>query len=433
MKYFCVGIKGSGMSTLAQILSDLGHTVAGYDDNKNHTFTEEGLIKRNIPIYYNQEHPIDKEMIVTYSKAFSLSHPELVFLKQEGLEFVEYNELLGRLTREFETIGVSGTHGKTTTSTMITDILKDKGVNYFIGDGSGYAKRDNKLFVIESCEFKRHFLSYNPYLAIVTNIELEHTECYAGLEDIIETFNKFINKAKIVVACGDDKNVLKLKTSNKIYYYGFKTNNDIYATNITMNTTGSDFDVFYNQNFLGHFHMPLVGNHMILNALASILVGLLYNVDLTTIKNTLNNFATPKRRFKETIVGDNIMIDDYAHHPTEILKTIEAARIKYPNKKIVAIFKPNTYSRTLALKDDFIRVLSTADVAYITPIDCNREKQSDYPDISSEDLVSKIPNGHLLNDNDITSLTKYHDSVLVFMSCANIYTLEDKYKELVSK
>ena len=433
MKYFCVGIKGSGMSTLAQILSDLGHTVAGYDDNKNHTFTEEGLIKRNIPIYYDQEHPIDKEMIVTYSKAFSLSPPELVFLKQEGLEFVEYNELLGRLTREFETIGVSGTHGKTTTSTMITDILKDKGVNYFIGDGSGYAKRDNKLFVIESCEFKRHFLSYNPYLAIVTNIELEHTECYAGLEDIIETFNKFINKAKIVVACGDDKNVLKLKTANKIYYYGFKTNNDIYATNITMNVAGSDFDVFYNQNFLGHFHMPLVGNHMILNALASILVGLLYNVDLITIKNTLNNFATPKRRFKETIVGDNIMIDDYAHHPTEILKTIEAARIKYPDKKIVAIFKPNTYSRTLALKDDFIKVLSTANEAYITPIDCNREKQSDYPNISSEDLVSKIPNGHLLNDRDITALTKYHDSVLVFMSCANIYTLEDKYKELVSK
>lgn len=433
MKYFCVGIKGSGMSTLAQILSDLGHTVAGYDDNKNHTFTEEGLIKRNIPIYYDQEHPIDKEMIVTYSKAFSLSHPELVFLKQEGLEFVEYNELLGRLTQEFETIGVSGTHGKTTTSTMITDILKDKGVNYFIGDGSGYAKRDNKLFVIESCEFKRHFLSYNPYLAIVTNIELEHTECYAGLEDIIETFNKFINKAKIVVACGDDKNVLKLKTANKIYYYGFKTNNDIYATNITMNVAGSDFDVFYNQNFLGHFHMPLVGNHMILNALASILVGLLYNVDLITIKNTLNNFATPKRRFKETIVGDNIMIDDYAHHPTEILKTIEAARIKYPDKKIVAIFKPNTYSRTLALKDDFIKVLSTANEAYITPIDCNREKQSDYPNISSEDLVSKIPNGHLLNDRDIAVLTKYHDSVLVFMSCANIYTLEDKYKELVSK
>ena len=433
MKYFCVGIKGSGMSTLAQILSDLGHTVAGYDDNKNHTFTEEGLIKRNIPIYYEQTHPIDKEMIVTYSKAFSLNHPELVFLKNAGLEFVEYNELLGMLTREFETIGISGTHGKTTTSTMITDILKDKGVNYFIGDGSGYAKRDNKLFVIESCEFKRHFLSYSPYLAVVTNIELEHTECYSGIEDIIETFNKFVNKAKIVVACGDDINVCKLKTNNKVYHYGFKTNNDIYATNIIMNEAGSDFDVFYNKNFLGHFHMPLVGKHMILNALCSILVGILYNVNLLTIKDALSNFTTPKRRFKETKVGDNIIIDDYAHHPTEILKTIEAARIKYPTKKIVAIFKPNTYSRTLALKDDFIKVLSMADETYITPIDCNREKQSDYPNISSDDLVSKIPNGHLLAKDDITPLTKYHDTVLVFMSCANIYTLEDKYKETICK
>ena len=200
-----------------------------------------------------------------------------------------------------------------------------------------------------------------------------------------------------------------------------------------MNELGSDFDVFYNKNFWGHFHMPLVGKHMILNALCSILVGLLYNVDLTTIKDTLSNFTTPKRRFKDTKVADNIMIDDYAHHPTEILKTIEAARIKYPDKKIIAIFKPNTYSRTLALKDDFIKVLSTADETYITPIDCNREKKEDYPNISSEDLVSKIPNGHLLINDDITPLTKYHNAVLVFMSCANIYSLEDKYKEVILK
>ena len=387
MKYFCVGIKGSGMSTLAQILSDLGHTVAGYDDNKNHTFTEEGLIKRNIPIYYNQEHPIDKEMIVTYSKAFSLSHPELVFLKNEGLEFVEYNELLGRLTQEFETIGVSGTHGKTTTSTMITDVLKDKGVNYFIGDGSGYARRDNKLFVIESCEFKRHFLSYSPYLAVITNIELEHTECYSGIEDIIATFNKFANKAKIVVACGDDGNIQKLKTTSKVYHYGFKTNNDIYATNITMNALGSDFDVFYNRNFFGHFHMPLVGKHMILNALCSILVGLLYNVDLTTIKDTLSNFTTPKRRFKDTKVADNIMIDDYAHHPTEINATLTAAK-EYPHKEIWCIFQPHTYTRTKALFPEFVDALTHADHVILADIYAARE--TDTMGMSSEMIAEEL-------------------------------------------
>ena len=132
MKYFCVGIKGSGMSTLAQILSDLGHTVAGYDDNKNHTFTEEGLIKRNIPIYYEQTHPIDKEMIVTYSKAFSLNHPELVFLKNAGLKFVEYNELLGMLTREFETIGISGTHGKITILLVMVLVMLKGIINYLL-------------------------------------------------------------------------------------------------------------------------------------------------------------------------------------------------------------------------------------------------------------------------------------------------------------
>ena len=228
MKYFCVGIKGSGMSTLAQILCDLGNRVSGYDDNKNHTFTEEGLIKRNIKIFYEVGHPIDKDTIVTYSKAFSLEHPELVYLKSLGLKFISYNELLGDLTRKFQTICVCGTHGKTTTSTMISDILKTNiGTNYFIGDGSGYADPKNKLFVIESCEFQRHFLSYHPYIGVVTNIELEHTECYKDINDIIKTFNIFLDKASLVVACGDDTNIRKLNLKSKVYYYGLGTSNDL--------------------------------------------------------------------------------------------------------------------------------------------------------------------------------------------------------------
>ena len=431
MKYFCVGIKGSGMSTLAQILSDLGHTVAGYDDNKNHTFTEEGLIKRNIPIFYEPGHFVDKDTIVTYSKAFSLNHKELVYLKSLGLKFIAYNDLLGELTKEFQTISVCGTHGKTTTSTMISDILKTNiGTNYFIGDGSGYASLNNKLFVIESCEFQRHFLSYHPYIGVVTNIELEHTECYKDIDDIIKTFNIFLDKASIVVACGDDSNIRKLNLKKKVYYYGLKTNNDLYATNVMMNEDGSFFDVYYHKNFIGRFSIPLTGIQMILDSLASIMVGILYEEDYLSIKKTLANFETPKRRFKESKVGSNILIDDYAHHPTEIEKTIAAARLKYPNKKIVAIFKPNTYSRTKDLCSWFKRSLETADEVYVTPIACNRENQIDYPGVTSEIIIKDLKNAQILNEDNITPLLKYEDSVLVFMSCANISSLEDKYKKM---
>ena len=155
MKYYCIGIKGSGMSTLAQILYDLGNEVIGYDDVKDYKFTQEGIDKRNIKIYYDSNHELDKDIIVTYSKAFSEDHKEIKRVKELGLQMKEYNELLGDLSKMFETIAVSGTHGKTTTSTMIAHILKDTtGCNYFIGDGSGYASKENNNFILESCEFK---------------------------------------------------------------------------------------------------------------------------------------------------------------------------------------------------------------------------------------------------------------------------------------
>ena len=161
MKYYCIGIKGSGMATLAEILFDLGNDVSGYDDYKEYKFTQEGIDKRGIKIYYDTNHDIDKDTIVTYSKAFSMDHPEIKRVKQLGLKIIEYNELLGHLSAEFKTIRVSGTHGKTTTSTMISTVLKQtKGCNYFIGDGTGFADDKNKLFVLESCEYKKHFLSF---------------------------------------------------------------------------------------------------------------------------------------------------------------------------------------------------------------------------------------------------------------------------------
>ena len=432
MKYYCIGIKGSGMATLAEILFDLGHEVSGYDDYKEHKFTQEGLDKRGIKIYYDSTHDIPKDTIVTYSKAFSVDHPEIKRVKNLGLKIIAYNELLGKLSSEFKTIGVSGTHGKTTTSTMISHVLGEtKGCNYFIGDGSGFADRKNELFTLESCEFNRHFLAYHPYYAIVTNIELEHTECYKDIDEIIKTFEEFANKAHYVIACGDDKNVRKMNLKNNVTYYGFDDCNDVVCKNVTLDENGSKFDVYIKGKLYGHFDIPLFGNHMILNALACITVCNMEGVDKEKIHTLLHTFKNAKRRFKEKKFGSVVTIDDYAHHPTEIKVTIQSARQKYPNKEIVAVFLPNTYSRTKALMSDFISALKTADKAYVMDIHCDRERKEDYPGVSSDEIIKNVPNAEKISLDTVDKLLKHKNAAICFMSCTNIYELLDKYEALL--
>ena len=180
------------MSTLAQILFDLGNDVSGYDDAQAYKFTQKGLEERGIEIFYDHEHPIDSDTIVTYSVAFSEDHPELVRVRNLGLKVKKYNELMGDVISMFKTIGVSGTHGKTTTSSIVRHILEESvGCNYFIGAGDGYASLDNDYFVVESDEFNRHFTAYHPTYAIITNIEREHMECYKDIDDIRNTFEIF--------------------------------------------------------------------------------------------------------------------------------------------------------------------------------------------------------------------------------------------------
>ncbi len=432
MKYYCIGIKGAGMSTLANILSDLGNDVSGYDDTVKYKFTEEGLDKRGIKIYH-EPHPIDSDTIVTYSKAFSIDHPEIKRVRELGLTMRDYNQVVGDVTAMFETIGISGTHGKTTTSLLISDILKNTvGCNYFVGDGTGYADKKNKLFVIESDEFNKHFLAYHPTIAVITNIELDHTECYpGGLEEIKDTFKKFGNKAEQVVACGDDSNIRDIKFDKDVIYYGFNDNNNVVAKNVKLTNKGSEFDVYINNELFDSYELPLFGKHMVLNALASIIIANRYNINKEDIKKYISGFKGAKRRFKEEDINGYIIIDDYAHHPTEIEVTIAAAKQKYPDKEIVAVFLPNTYSRTEALMDDFVKALSKADKAYIMDIYCDRERQSDYPSVNSDALIKRIKNSEKISIDTVDKLLKHKGSVICFMSCTNIYLILDEFKKRI--
>ncbi len=433
MKYYCIGIKGTGMSTLAQILHDLGNEVSGYDDAKGHKFTQDGLEKRNIPIYYDHNHPIDKDTIVTYSVAFKEDHEEMKRVRNLGLTIKKYSELMGDVINLFETIGVSGTHGKTTTSSLIRHLLEETlGCNYFIGAGDGYANKNNKYFVVESDEFNRHFTDYHPTYSIITNIEAEHLECYKDINDIRNAFEIFANQTKkLVVANGDNEEVKKINYKTNVKFYGFKEDNDIVIKNMELLETGSVFDLYIDNKLFGHFDIPLYGKHMVANAAAAITIAKELGLSKEQIHKLLETFHNAKRRFAETKIGNCVIIDDYAHHPTEIKVTLEAVKQKYPNKRLVVVFAPNTYSRTKDFKEEFIEAFRIADKTYLTEIDCNRERQEDYPGITSHIIVDNLKNGDMISVDTINKLENEKDSVVCFMSCAYVDKLIDSFKNLI--
>jgi len=430
MKYYCLGIKGTGMSTLAQILSDLGNEVIGYDDVTDYKFTEDGLRERGIPIYHDSSNAIDEDCIVTYSVALPLTHPELVRMREEGKTIRKYNEVVGAITAMFETISVSGTHGKTTTSALLKHLFCDTiGTNWFVGAGDGHVSRKERLFVIESDEFNKHFLTYHPYYAIITNIEREHMECYKDLEDIIDTFSLFADHTeKLVIACGDNENTRRLKTHTPVTYYGFSEDNDHVIRNAVFTPFGSRFELDGEE-----YEVPLFGLHMVQNTAAAVLVARFEGLTPEEIRSSLRTFQNAHRRMEETEVNGITVIDDYAHHPTEIKATISAVRQKYPDKRLVAIFKPNTYSRTRDFTADFAEALKKADAVYMTDIDSNRETQNEYPGVSSDMVLELIPGAVKISDQDVSAVKADKDSVVLVMSCASVSHLMESLKNHLSR
>ena len=430
MKYYCIGIKGSGMSTLAQILYDLGNSVSGYDDHKGYKFTQKGIDDRNIKIYYGHDHDIDKDTIVTYSVAFKPDHPEMIRVRELGLTVKPYSEIMGDVIDMFESIGVSGTHGKTTTSSIIRHILEHSvGCNYFIGAGDGHATKDNKYFVVESDEFNKHFLHYKPTYSIITYIEEEHMECYKDLDDIKESFTKFANQTKdLVIANGDLENIRSLKI-DKTLYYGFNDNNDIVIKDAITTDKGSMFKLYDGDNLIGEFFIPLYGMHNVMNATAAILMAIYLKIDINKIKEALETFVNAARRFVLIEEKKNVIIDDYAHHPTEIKATLKAARNKYKDKKIIAIFKPNVYSRFVNFKDQYIEAFNEANYTYLTKVESNREKYEDYVGYDSNIITDVCSNCSLLDEKNMSVLKEYKDVCFVVMSCADVGNIIDVLKE----
>jgi UDP-N-acetylmuramate--alanine ligase len=379
-------------------------------------------------------------MIIVLGNAFNDDHFEVVKAKKLGLKIYKYYELVSELINKFDSLSVCGCHGKTTVTAMLSHVLNNTvGTNYLIGDGTGYANKNNKLFIMEACEYKRVFLNYYPNNIIITNIELDHVDYYNDLDDIMSAYKEFSGHAKKgIIACGDDTNVRNLNVNSNILYYGLNEDNDFIAKNVILNSEGSTFDVYYKDKLLDTFTIHLYGKHMVLNSLSVIAYCYMNDIKMEDVKTHLSTFKGAKRRFSENRVGNVITIDDYAHHPTEISVTIESARQKYPNKEIIAVFFENTYSRTMRLYKDFADSLNRADKAYVTDIFSDRERQEDFPNASPMLIVDLLKNGEHLkignmvnlvstkNYKSIKPLLKHDDSVILFMGCKEVYYLKEK-------
>ena len=420
--YYFVGIKGTGMASLARLLKDQGHEVLGSDIEKE-TFTQAPLEAAGIKILPFDPDNLKAGMIVVQGNAFNDDHPEIVRAHEMGLTVQSYPETVEEQVQAYTSIGIAGAHGKTSTTGLLSHVLANLApTNYLIGDGVGRGVADAQFFVFEADEYRDHFLAYHPDYAIMTNVEFDHPDYFKDLTDVADSFNA-------VFAWGEDPQLRQMTLDVPIYYYGTDDQDDFRAVNIQRTASGSTFDTYHHDQLIGHFAIYLYGQHSVLNALAVIAVAYTEQLDMDVVADVLQSFSGVKRRFSETDKGDIAIIDDYAHHPSEINATLDAARQKYPDRELVAVFQPHTYSRLKAYLTEFGQSLSKADQTYVTPVFGSIREQAG--DISNQDLIDLIPNGHAIDEDSLNQLLQYHQAVVVFMGAGDIEKYEDKYEALL--
>ena len=252
---------------------------------------------------------------------------------------------------------------------------------------------------------------------------------FKDIDDVIDAYTEYANKAtKKIIACGDDSYTKSLKVTKPIVFYGLEENNDVRAINVKYHSEGISFDI----EIYGHFDLPLYGKHQLLDSLAVITVCILENIPFEEVLNNLKNFKGAKRRFTEKRIGNNIIIDDYAHHPNEVMATIDAIKQKYQDKLLIIIFQPHTFSRTKEFADDLVKVFNLADATYLLDIHPARERQEDYPNITSSMIIEKLDNGYHLNINEANILSQYDNAVFSFMSPNDLSTLENDLEKLLT-
>ena len=433
-KIHFVGIGGSGMCPMAEILNKEGFEITGSDIYESDTL--ERIKALHIPVYigHKKENVLGKDLIV-YTAAVKRNNPELLAAQEFNIPAIERSVMLGLVTKRYsKSIAVSGTHGKTSTTAMITQILTTGkadptaiigGKLPFIGGNSRVGKSD--IIVCEACEYVDTFLQLHPYISVILNIDADHLDYFGSLENIKKSFNKFGNQTSgLIIYNGDDKN--SFDTVNDINIkklsFGLNENNDYYAKDITTKSGAKmSFSLMKKCQKLCDIKLNVPGKHNIYNALAAAVVADYLSIDTEFIKKALSEFTGVHRRFE--ILGnpnDIVVADDFAHHPTEITAILNSAMSMGFNT-VWAVFQPHTYSRTAILINDFAKALSIADKVIISEILAVREENT--YNIYSKDLGEKVPNSVCIYSfEDITEYIKNNakpGDLVLTMGGGNVY------------
>jgi len=421
-KIHFIGIGGIGMSGIAELLYNLGYQITGSDLSSSDRTKE--LESRGINILYNhrRENIVDAQVIV-YSSAVSLDNPEIVEASKQNIPIIRRAEMLGELLKiKPISVAVAGTHGKTTTSSILGSILNsaDKSPTLVIGGivkelKTNFSTGKGDIIVVEADEFDKSFLSLKPTMSIITNIDLEHLDCYKNMDDLFDCFSEFANSVpfygKVIISKDDiDSKFLKL-INRPIISYGIKSRNaDVVAKAIKFKNFGSEFDLYFKNNFLAKMELNVPGIHNIKNALAAIACSMDLDININDIKIGINNYSGVKRRFEQVFKSSkrNIsIIDDYAHHPTEIKATIDAAK-NLCYKRVIVIFQPHLFSRTKDFANDFSVSLLGADKIIITDIYGAREDPID--GVTSQIILDKLK---ILGHKDAVLINEYNDIPII--------------------
>jgi UDP-N-acetylmuramate--alanine ligase len=443
-----VGIGGAGMSGIAEVLHENGFVVTGSD-------TGEGPViqyLKNLGIRVDATHEaknVEGADLLVYSSAVKMDNPEIVEAKARRIPVIRRAEMLGELMRLKYTLAISGTHGKTTTTSMLGSIWEAAGEDPTIivggvvkGKGSGAKVGRGRYLIAESDEFDRSFLSMMPSSAIITNIDADHLDTYRNIEEIKDAFVAFANKVPFygqVVVCLDEPNVQAVlsRLTKPVITYGFSRQAMYRVENLRFEKGRSHFEVFKNGISLGEFELKVPGRHNVLNATASIALSLEEHIPIEIARKALSEFVGVKRRFELIGEAKNVLIyDDYAHHPTEVAATLQGVREAFPDRRVIVVFQPHLFTRTRDQHEAFGTAFANCDVLLVC--DIYKARELPIPGITGNLVAeSAIARGHRdarfvgTKENALEILKKESQSndLVIFMGAGDVWKLEKSFLE----
>jgi UDP-N-acetylmuramate--alanine ligase len=428
-RIYFIGIGGIGMSALARYFNTQGVFVSGYD--KTPTPLTDDLQKEGIQIHFEDDlNQIDKEAtVIVYTPAIPADHGELNFFKDNGYQVVKRSDVLNWITENAFTIGIAGTHGKTTTTSMTAHILRDTGYgcNAFLGGiasnyDTNFWSHEKNVVVVEADEYDRSFLKLSPNIAVITAVDPDHLDIYGTPEEVLKAFGQYADKIKpggtLIQKWGTT-----VETSSQqktIHTYGYDKNEASFHTQNLKVVEGSYiFDIVHPKGVLQNITLNMGGLHNVENATAAIAIALTLGIEDDKIKNAVSSFKGVKRRFEYKVkTASKILIDDYAHHPEELNALISGVRSIFPNEKMVLVFQPHLYSRTQDQCDGFVATLDQADEVILLPIYPARELP--IPGVTSDMLLDKMKLQHkrLMSKEELMNWAANTQDKLIVMAGA---------------